>query len=53
VARPSTATAPNYNEVSTLFFRAVHSVLRGDKRAMDALEELELDLEDLTGFPVH
>ncbi len=52
VARPSTATAPNYNEVSTLFFRAVHSVLRGDKRAMDALEELELDLQDLTGFPV-
>lgn len=53
VARPSTATAPNYNQVSTLFFRAVHSVLRGDRNALDALEELELDLEDLTGFPVH
>ena len=31
VARPSTVTAPNYNEVSTLFFRAVHSVLPGLK----------------------
>jgi trehalose/maltose transport system substrate-binding protein len=47
VARPSTATAPRYNEVSTLFFNAVHSVLTGDKDAMTAIEELELDLEDL------
>ncbi len=50
VARPSTATAPRYNEVSTLFFTAVHSVLTGEKDAVTALEELELDLEDLTGF---
>lgn len=47
VARPSTATAPKYNEVSTLFFNAVHSVLTGKKNAQTALEELELDLEDL------
>jgi trehalose/maltose transport system substrate-binding protein len=52
VARPSTATAPNYNEVSTLFFQAVHSVLTGDNDAQTALEELELDLQDLTGFEV-
>jgi trehalose/maltose transport system substrate-binding protein len=51
VARPSTATAPQYNEVSTLFFQAVHSVLTGDTDAQSAFEELELDLEDLTGFP--
>ncbi|MFZ5915993.1 MAG: ABC transporter substrate-binding protein [Chloroflexota bacterium] len=50
VARPSTATAPQYNEVSTLFFQAVHSVLTGDVDAQTALEELELDLVDLTGF---
>jgi trehalose/maltose transport system substrate-binding protein len=52
VARPSTATAPKYNEVSTLFFKAVHSVLTGSTDAKSALEELELDLEDLTGFTV-
>jgi trehalose/maltose transport system substrate-binding protein len=50
VARPSTATAPQYNEVSTLFYQAVHSVLTGDNDALTAFEELELDLEDLTGF---
>lgn len=47
VARPSTVTAPRYNEVSTLFFNAVHSVITGDKDAITAVEELELDLEDL------
>jgi trehalose/maltose transport system substrate-binding protein len=52
VARPSTATAPQYNDVSVLFFQAVHSVLTGDADAQTALEELELDLEDLTGFDV-
>jgi trehalose/maltose transport system substrate-binding protein len=50
VARPSTATAPKYNEVSTAFFQAVHSVLTGDKDAQSAIDELQLDLEDITGF---
>ena len=50
VARPATATAPNYNEVSTKFFQAVHSVLTGDIDAETALIELEWDLEDITGF---
>jgi trehalose/maltose transport system substrate-binding protein len=50
VARPSTATAPKYNEVSTAFFQAVHSVLTGDKDSKSALEELELNLQDITGF---
>ena len=50
VARPSTATAPKYNEVSTAFFQAVHSVLTGDNDGQTALEELELDLADITGF---
>lgn len=52
VARPSTATAPNYNAVSTAFFRATHSVLTGSVDAATAFEELELDLQDLTGFDI-
>ena len=51
VARPSTATAPSYADVSSLFFNSVHSVLTGAADAEDALLELELDLEDETGFP--
>ena len=47
VPRPSAPTRENYNEVSTLFFTAVHSVLSGEATAADALAELELDLEDL------
>jgi trehalose/maltose transport system substrate-binding protein len=51
VARPSTATAPQYASTSNLFFNAVHSVLTGNTDAETAFEELELDLEDLLGFP--
>jgi trehalose/maltose transport system substrate-binding protein len=51
VARPSTATAPNYAQVSAAFFRSVHSVLTGAEDAESALALLELDLEALTGFP--
>ena len=52
VARPSTVTAPQYASVSELFYRAVHDILTGQKNAADAFEELELDLQDLTGFPI-
>ena len=52
VARPSTVTAPQYAAVSELFYRSVHDVLTGQKSAADAFEELELDLQDITGFPV-
>ncbi|MFO7539104.1 MAG: ABC transporter substrate-binding protein [Chloroflexota bacterium] len=51
VARPSTATAPQYAQTSSLFFNAVHDVLTGNTDAESAFEELELDLEDLLGFP--
>lgn len=47
VARPSTLSAPNYNEVSTLYFSAVHSILTGEEDAAVALELLELDLADI------
>ena len=51
VARPSTATAPDYAQVSAEFFNAVHSVLTGAEDAETAMALLELDLEALTGFP--
>ena len=41
VPRPSAPTREDYNEVSTLFFTAVHSVLSGDESATDALDELD------------
>ncbi len=47
VPRPSAPTQGDYNEVSTLFFTAVHSVISGEDDAASALEDLELDLEDL------
>lgn len=47
--RPSTFTAQKYNEVSTLYFTAVHSVLTGAQDATTAMELLELDLEVLLG----
>jgi trehalose/maltose transport system substrate-binding protein len=50
VARPSTQTAPQYADTSTLFFNAVHDVLTGNTDAETAFAELELDLEDLLGF---
>jgi trehalose/maltose transport system substrate-binding protein len=51
VARPSTITAPDYAQVSSAFYRAVHSVLTGAEDAENALALLELDLEALTGLP--
>jgi trehalose/maltose transport system substrate-binding protein len=45
--RPSTVTAQKYNEVSTLYFTAVHSILTGQEDAAAALELLELDLQAL------
>ena len=50
VARPSTATAPNYSATSAVFFNAVNAVLIGDTDAATAVAEIELDLQDLLGF---
>jgi trehalose/maltose transport system substrate-binding protein len=50
VARPSTATAPSYNEVSNIFFTNVHDVLTGGQNGVDAVANIELDLQDLLGF---
>lgn len=46
-ARPSNFSKDRYNEVSTLYFTAVHSILTGEEDADVALELLELDLEEL------
>ncbi len=50
VARPSTVTGELYNEVSAAYFNAVHSVLTGEASAQDALQDLEDELVDITGF---
>lgn len=47
VARPSGFTASRYNDASALFYSAVHSVLTGQTDAQTAVEDLELDLQDL------
>jgi trehalose/maltose transport system substrate-binding protein len=52
VARPSTATAPNYNQVSTIFFNGVYSVLSGQKDGKAAVQGMEADLQDLLKYPV-
>jgi len=50
VARPSTASAPKYNEVSTIFFQAVSDVLTKKSNGTDAVANMELDLKDKLGY---
>lgn len=45
--RPSYGVGDKYNEVSTLYFTAVHSILTGEEDADVAMELLELDLQKL------
>lgn len=52
VTRPSTASAPNYNEVSTIFFSNVSDVLSGKQSGHDAVAAITLDLQDLLGFEI-
>ena len=47
VPRPSTATAPKYNEVSRLFFTAMHSALTKEQDPQTAVAGLESSLKDL------
>lgn len=49
VPRPSAPTLGAYNEVSSLFWSAVHDVLSGNASAADALAGLEADLADVKG----
>lgn len=52
VRRPAAVTAPNYTEFSRLFYEAVHEILNRRRPAAIVLEELAIDLEDLTGLPI-
>ena len=49
VPRPSAPTKTDYNEVSSLFWSAVHDTLSGNGSAAENLELLEADLTDLKG----
>ncbi len=49
VPRPSAPTGTKYNEVSSLFWSAVHETLSGNGSAAENLEGLEADLQDLLG----
>jgi trehalose/maltose transport system substrate-binding protein len=49
VPRPSAPTKVKYNEVSSLFWSAVHETLSGNGTAAENLELLEADLTDLKG----
>jgi trehalose/maltose transport system substrate-binding protein len=49
VPRPSAPTLGKYNEVSSLFWSAVHETLSGNGTAAENLEALEADLADLKG----
>jgi len=49
VPRPSAPTKTDYNEVSSLFWNAVHETLSGNGSAAENLEMLEVDLQDLKG----
>jgi trehalose/maltose transport system substrate-binding protein len=49
VPRPSAPTKIKYNEVSSLFWSAVHETLSGNGTAAENLEGLEADLTDLKG----
>jgi trehalose/maltose transport system substrate-binding protein len=49
VPRPSAPTKTKYNEVSSLFFQAVHDSLSGNGSSADNLEALEAKLTELKG----
>ena len=49
VPRPSAPTKAKYNEVSSLFWSAVHATLSGNGSAAENLEVLEADLTELKG----
>jgi trehalose/maltose transport system substrate-binding protein len=49
VPRPSAPTKVKYNEVSSLFWSAVHDTLSGNGSAADNLEVLEAKLTELKG----
>ncbi|HKK83375.1 MAG TPA: ABC transporter substrate-binding protein, partial [Atribacterota bacterium] len=47
VARPSTVTAPQYAQVSKVFYENVHDVLTNESTAERAVKNIELDISDI------
>lgn len=47
VARPSTVTGEDYNQVSTIYFTEVNEVLTGAQTGQEAVEAIEAQLQDL------
>ena len=52
VNRPAIQTAPNYSQVSKIFYTAVYSVLAGNDNAASALSEAAKKISTITGFPI-
>jgi len=52
VNRPAIQTAPNYSQVSKVFYSAVYSVLAGQDSAQSALSEAAKKISKITGFPI-
>jgi len=50
IARPSTVAGKQYGNVSEEYFKALHSVLTGQKSAPNAATDLEMELVRITGF---
>jgi trehalose/maltose transport system substrate-binding protein len=50
VNRPAIETGRDYRKISRAYASAVHSVLTGQKSALDAAAELEAELIKMTGF---
>jgi len=50
ISRPSNVTGHSYEEVSRAYFKAVHSVLTGERNAPIAAAALEKQLVAITGF---
>ena len=50
VSRPSSEAGDKYEAVSRAYANAVHSVLTGDRSAVDVAAELEKQLVKITGF---
>jgi trehalose/maltose transport system substrate-binding protein len=49
VARPSTVTGEDYNQVSTIYFTEVNRVLTGQQTGQQAVEAIEQQLQALLG----
>ena len=47
VARPSTVTGEDYNQVSTIYFTEVNEVLTGQQTGQEAVEQIEAQLQSL------